>query len=217
MGDERDLSMAFVSEERLAGGLLVAPILIGLISLAIMAVSGTTAGYQPATQGALEAMAPYADRLESNVLMFVLIWIVHLLGIGLLARLLARDGAGQLAIVAFSLILVTVISAIVKFSFDMTVELWAAQEMARGGAVPRLYEPLSNWTSSVFRVGYGIHFVAMIAIGWAIVRTGLLAASLGWATIAWSALWLIAGLVGLGIPAVPLLMPAVIGLALLWS
>ncbi len=209
------MNTSFLSDERVTGGLLVAPILIALIALAIMIVSGATAGFRTAIQGDLERLAPFADTLHSQILRFILIWIVHLLGIGLLARLLARAGAEQLAVLAFTLILVTVISAVVKFSFDMSVELWAAQEMARAGSLPTLYEPLSTWTSSIFRLGYVIHFVAMLGVGWAILRTGLLAPWVGWATIGWSGLWLIGALVGAGAPAVPLLMPAAIGIALL--
>ncbi|MDX1616630.1 MAG: hypothetical protein R3300_20145 [Candidatus Promineifilaceae bacterium] len=209
------MNTSFLSDERVAGGLLVAPILIALIALVIMIISGAAAGFRPATQGDLERVAPYAGTFDLLILLFVISWIVHLLGIGLLARLLARAGAEQLAILASTLILVTVFSAILKFSFDMTVELWATQEAAQSGSLPVLYEPLSTWTSRVFRLGYVIHFVAVIGIGWAILRSGLLSASLGWATIGWSSLWLVGALVGAGAPAVPLLMPAAIGVALL--
>lgn len=209
------MDQAFWTAERVTGALLVGPILMALVALAIMMVSGTIAGFRPAIEGDLERMAPFAGALDFQILLFIISWVVHLLGIGLLAQLLARAGAEQLAVLAFTLILVTVFSAILKFSFDMAVELWVAQEVAQTGNPPALFEPLSTWTSRVFRLGYAIHFLAMIGVGWAILRSGLHSASLGWATIGWSSLWLVGALFGAGAPAVPLLMPAAIGVALL--
>jgi hypothetical protein len=57
----------------------------------------------------------------------------------------------------------------------------------------------------------------MALTGWGILRAGLLAPALGWAAIGWSVLWLVAFLLRLGgAPAVPFIMPAVIGVASLW-
>jgi hypothetical protein len=210
-----EMNGAYFSEGRIAGGVLVAPILVGMAAAAIGLLRQAGRGYSAGVQGDLEGMAPHAETLDVLILLFVLSWIVHLIGMGLLGRLLARAGAEQLAVVAFVLILVSVLSALMKYSFDMTVELWAAKETARVGSLPALFEPLSKWTSSLFQLGYALHYVAVAGIGWAIVRSGLLSPSLGWAAIGWSGLWLAGALVGVGIPAVPMLMPAILGVALM--
>lgn len=204
----------FWTEERVAGGMLVGSLLILVAAAVIMLLSGAIAGFGPAIQRSPE-VAPYVDTFRLLILLFIIGWVVQLLGLGLLSRLLSRAGAEQLALLAFLLILLAVIAAVVHFSFRMIVELWAGQEAARLGNLPTLYEPLRLWTSSINRLGYRLHAVAMIGIGWAILRTRLLARSLGWATIAWSGLVLLGALVGIGLPAMPFLMPSAVGLALL--
>jgi hypothetical protein len=55
----------------------------------------------------------------------------------------------------------------------------------------------------------------MALIGWGSLRSGLLAPALGWIAIGWSFLCLAGLPFGVGAPAVPFIMPAVLGLALL--
>ncbi|MDX1616631.1 MAG: hypothetical protein R3300_20150 [Candidatus Promineifilaceae bacterium] len=209
------MSALDLTEERIAGGMLIAPVLFGLMALVIGIVSGAAAGYGPAVQEDLKTMAEYAGTIYASNLLFVIIWVVHLLGVALLARLLYRAGAEQLAILTYTLFLFAVVSVVAKFTFDMVLELWAAQQVAQGASVPALYEPLSTWTSSLARLGYIIHIAAMLLIGWALLRTRVVNAALAWTALGWSGLWLAVGLFGLGVPAVPLLMPAAIGVALL--
>jgi hypothetical protein len=166
-------------------------------------------------QGSLAQAAPYAATFRLLILLFVIGWIVQLLGLGLLTRLLMRVGDEQLAILAFTLVVVATILAILYSTFRMSVELWAAEEAARTGSIPEILEPLKAWTNSFFRVASSVHYLAMTGFGWGILRTGLLTPWVGQAAIGWSVLWLIGGLVGIGAPAIPLIMPPVIGVALL--
>ncbi len=209
------MNQSIWTDERITGSLLVAGLLIGLLAVVIMIVSGASPGFA-AVGGALEAMAPYADTFRLLNGMYAAIWIVLLLGLALLARLLARAGEEQLAVLAFTLALVTCLVGVLHGAFHVGLTTWAAEEAARTGSIPDIYHPLQAWADGAFRLGYAGSFVAMALIGWGILRTGLLAPSLGWAAIGWSALWLIAFLLRLGgAPAVPFIMPAVIGLALL--
>ncbi len=100
----------------------------------------------------------------------------------------------------------------------MSVTIWAAQETLRSSAVPSFYEPFRQWLSVYGQDIYG--FVGLLAIagyGWALLRTGLIPDWAGWAAIGWSGLWLVAFLaLGTTIPGVLLIMPFVIGLALLF-
>lgn len=209
------MSTSFWTASRVAGVILASSFVLLLGALTFMILSGASAGFRPMIGGTLADVAPYADTFRVLILLFILSWIVHLLGIGLLGRLLVRAGQEQLVVVAVVLILVTVLTAILSYSFRMTFELWAAEQAARTGSLPALYEPLRDWTGATFRIGYRLHLVGMIAIGWAIIRSGLLAPGLGWAAIGWSALWLLAATAGAGAPAIPLIMPAILGFGLL--
>jgi hypothetical protein len=209
------MNQAFWTDERVAGGLLVAGLLIGLLAVAIMVVSGAARGFA-AVGGALETMGPYADTFRLLNMMYAAIWIVLLLGVALLARLLARAGDEQLALLAFTLALVTCVAGVLHGAFHVGLTTWAAEEAARTGSIPDIYHPLRAWADGAFRLGYAGSFVAMILIGWGILHSGLLSPPLGWAAIGWSVFWLVASLLRLGgAPAVPFIMPAVLGVALL--
>lgn len=209
------MNQAFWTERRIAGSLLISGLLIGLLAVVIMFASGAAPGFA-AVGGALEAMAPYADTFRLLNGMFATAWLFLLLGFALLTRLLARAGAEQLALLAFTLALVTCITGILHGAFHVGLTTWAAEEAGRTGSIPEIYQPLRAWADGFFRLGYVGSFAAMALIGWAILRTSLLASSLGWLTIGWSLLLFAGWLVEAGAPVVPFFMPAVIGIALLW-
>ena len=210
-----DINRAFWTEYRVAGGLLVAGLLIGLLAVVIMFARGAAPGFA-AVGGALEEMAPYADTFRLLNGMFAVAWVPLLLGSALLARLLARAGEEQLALLAATLALMTGMTGVLHGAFHVGLTTWAAEEAARAGSIPAIYRPLRAWADGFFRLGYVGSFAAMALFGWAILRTGLLARSLGWVVIGWSVLCFVGWLAGAGAPAIPFIMPAVIGVALLW-
>lgn len=209
------MNREFWTDERIAGSLLVASMLILLLALVILIVSGAIPGFTAVLRGSLAEVAPYADILRLLSLLFVVGWIVQLLGLSLLTRLLLRARGEQLATLSFTLFLVATILAVIYLTFRMSVEFWAAEEAARTSSVPGLLEPLSIWTNSFFRIATRVYYLATIGVGWAILRTGLLAPRVGLLAIGWSLLWLLVGLFGVGAPAIPLIMPFVIGVVLL--
>jgi hypothetical protein len=210
-----NMNQAFWTEARVTGSLLVAGLLIGLLAVVIMIASGAAPGFA-AVGGALEAMAPYADTFRLLNGIYSATWIFLLLGFALLARLLARAGEEQLALLAFTLALITTVTGVLHGSFHVGLTTWAAEEAGRTGSIPEIYQPLRAWADGAFRLGYGGSFVAIALIGWGILRSGILSPSLGWIAIGWSVLWLAAFLLRAGgAPAVPFIMPAVIGIALL--
>lgn len=209
------MNQAFWTDRRIAGSLLVASLLILLLALVILIASGAAAAFPDIVQGRLAQVAPYVATFRLLILVFITSWIVQLLGLSLFTRLLMRAGAEQLAILAFALILIATIMAILYSAFRMSVELWVAQEAARIGSTPEVFEPLKDWTGSFFGVAERAYFLATAGFGLGILRTGLLARWVGWAAIGWSLLWLLGGLRGGVPPATPLIMPAVIGIALL--
>lgn len=209
------MTLGFWTQHRVAGALLAASLLVSVLSLVITITSGAIAGFGPLVRGSLKEAAPYAASFRLPTLLFAIGWIVQLIGLSLLARLLARAGAEQLAVAAFTLVFVAVIVAFLYSTFQMSVELWATQEAARAGGVPEIFRALHDWVSDTFRIAYGAHLLAMAGFGIAILRTGLLGPGVGWATIGWCTLWFVGILLGAGIPALPIIMPAVIGVAML--
>jgi hypothetical protein len=211
------MNQAYWTAKRVAGSLLIAGLLIGLLAVVIMIVSGAAPGFA-AVGGALELMAPYADTFRLLNGMYAVAWIFLSLGFALLARLLARAGDEQLALLAFTLILITSVTGVIHGAFHVGLTTWAAEEAGRTRSIPEIYPPLRAWADGVFRLGYAGGFVAMVLIGWGSLRTGLLTPALAWVAIGWSVLWLTAIVLGLGgAPALPFIMPAVLGIALLWS
>lgn len=208
-------SIADQNQARIAGGFLVASLLVLLLDLLIMIATGAASAFPAIISGRLAEVAPYTATFRLLILGFVIGWIVQLLGLALLARLLVQAGSEQLAIVAITLILVAVVISILYSTFRMSVELWVAQEAARNGTIPAFYEPIRAWTGDFFRVATRVYHLGVAGFGLAIIRTGFPAPWIGWLAVGWSVFWLIGGLFGLGIPAIPLIMPVAIGFALL--
>jgi hypothetical protein len=209
------MNPGFWPAEKVAGSLLVASLLALLFALIILITSGAMPGFSAMLQGSLAQVAPLAGAFRLLIFLFALGWIVQYLGLGLLALLLLRAGHEQLAILAFSLALVATVLAVLYTTFRMSVELWAAEEAARTGSIPDLLAPLKAWSNDFFRLAYATHLAAGATFGWGVVRSGIVAPAVGWAAIVWSVLWFVALALGAGAPAIPLLMPAVVGVALL--
>src|SRR5690554_5339058 len=109
MNAVNSMVIASQSPNRLAGILLVTSLLVLILALIIMIVSGATPGFSAMLRGSLAQAAPYAATFRLLSLLFAVGWIVQLLGLGLLTRLLVRAGEEQLAIMAFTLVVVAAI------------------------------------------------------------------------------------------------------------
>jgi hypothetical protein len=157
--------------ERVTGSLLVAGLLIGLLAIVIMIASGASSGFA-AVGGALELMAPYVATFRLLNGMYAVAWIALLLGFALLARLLARAGDEQLALLVFTLAVITSVTGVLHGTFHVGLTTWAAEEAARTGSIPEIYQPLRAWAGGAFRLGYAGSFIAMALAGWGILCTG---------------------------------------------
>jgi hypothetical protein len=200
---------------RIAGILLVSSFLILLLALVILIASGALPGFSAALQDSLAEMAPYASTFRRLNLLWTLGWILQLLGFSLLTRLLVRAGEEQLAILSFITIFIAALLGVLHGTFHMSVETWAAEEAARTGSIPEIYEPMEVWIGGSFRIAYWLQLAGVAGFGWGILRAGLLAPWVGWAAIGWSMLWIAGYLVGIGAPGILFIMPAVIGAVLL--
>jgi hypothetical protein len=143
-------------------------------------------------------------------------FLVTLAGLTLLTGLLRGAGdpgfsaVGLLAFACGTTLWVIILAA------RLTVDPWAGKELAANGSIPGVYAVVSAWNGAMFVIFSVLAFAGMMAFGGAILATGLLPHWLGWTTVIYSA----AGLVILAftrdsLPIMHLLMPAVIGIALL--
>lgn len=201
--------------ERITGSLLLSGLLLGLGALAIMIATGAAPGFVASRRGALHDLAPYVATFRMLNLLWAVSWVLLLAGLGMLARLLVRAGASHWPVLAVALALVASIAGVLHGTFHMSVQSWAAEEAARTGAVPAVYEPLDAWVSAMFRLGYVLSLASMVGFGWSLLGGTLVAPWVASLTVGWSALWLVAGVIGVGIPALVFVMPAVVGLALI--
>lgn len=200
-----------------AGGLLVASFLIPLAAAFLMVGTGAAAGFGAAIGRSLQGLVPYAETFSALNLMWASAWVVLLGGLAALTAMLSRGGGSHSAIAALALAVPATVAGLLQGTFGASVTSWAAEEFARTGTAPALYTPLRAWVDAIFRFGYVISFAAMAFMGWSLKRADILSPSIGSATLRWSVIWLAAGIVGVGIPALVFVMPAVIGGALLRS
>ena len=133
--------MSAWTTERAAGSMLVASLLIGLLAVVILIAGDALPAFSASLRGSLVEIAPYANTFRLLTLLWAVAWIVQLLGLGLLTHLLLRAGDEYLAVPAFLAVLVAAILGILHGTFHMSVETWAAQEVAQTGSIPEVHEP----------------------------------------------------------------------------
>lgn len=209
------MAFAFFTPRRTAGVFLVGSFAVLLAAATIMIISGAFAGFPSMIQDHPADAAQYASVFHLLIEMFVISWILQLLGAGLLCHLEAKAGEAPLAVIAFLLMLSAVWTAIFTYTFRMSVELLVAGQLAQGSELPPLYASLREWTREVFGMGYYLYVLGVIGIGWGGLRCGVLNRGLGWAAVGLAILTLLGRLVDVGAPAVPLLAPVLIGIDLL--
>ncbi|MEJ2262946.1 MAG: hypothetical protein P8X95_05845 [Anaerolineales bacterium] len=214
MSAGQNISLTVQSPARIAGILLVSSFLILLLALFILIASGAFSAFSAGLQGSLAEKTPYAAIFRRLNLFWTVGWIVQLLGFGLLTRLLLRAGDESRALLAFIAVLVAAIIGVLHGTFHMSVETWAAQEAARAGTAPEVYEPLRIWIGHTFRIAYVLHLLGTAGFGWSLLQTSLLPPWLGRVMTGWSIFWLAGYPVGVGMPAILFIMPAIIGAAL---
>ena len=211
----QNISRSMRNPNLIAGLLLVSSFLILLLALIILIASGGLPGFSASLQGSLAKMAPYTSIFRRLELLWIVGWILQLMGFAMLTRLLLHTEEENLAIPAFIVGLIAAMLGVLHGTFHMSVETWAAEEAVRTGNIPDIYQPLEIWIGSTFRIAYWLQLAAVAGFGWGILLSKLLTPWVGWAAIGWSVLWLVGGMAGVGAPGLLFIMPAVIGAALL--
>lgn len=205
-----------VAPPRLSGLLLVAGLLIGLLALGVLVVDGALPAFGAALRrGSLKALAPHVLAFRVSNVLYAAAWVSLLLGFVLLTRSLVRSGEDLFSGVALAATVVATVLGLLEASFGIMVTPWAAQEAANSGVVPVAYTALDRWVSAIQAVYIFLGLAAQAGFGASLLRTELLPSWVGQATLVWASAWLM--VLGLGIPAILFVMPAVIGLAVLFA
>jgi hypothetical protein len=145
-------------------------------------------------------------------------WIVAASGYVMLAVSLREAGDGAISTLAATLFLIAIAAAVVFWAFHVSPTIWAATETALTSVMPQPYEILQVSAEASLRVYIFLGLLATAGFGWALLQTPVLSEWVGWLAVAWGLLWAGVTLMSSeGIPLLPMVMPAVIGIALVIS
>ncbi len=143
--------------------------------------------------------------------------IISLVGLLGLTGLLLHAGDPGLAAVGFLLFLLGNVFWIIILAARLTVDPWAAKELARMDVIPESYTALSSWMGALFTLYTIPAFAGLACYGGAmLVSSGVLPLWLGWLALASAALGLLQlALTRDSLPALHFVIPAAIGVTLL--
>ncbi len=181
------LHRTFWTERRFTGLTLLLGALLFLAG-AFMPVTdskGTTIYALPPREHLLVVFA-HSMLWQWASILFISGTIMTILGLALLAAQLrdAGDRAfSQLGLIAFAL---GAVLWFIDVAFRLSVDLWAAQEIARTAAIPDYYVPLTRWTHTLFNIHTTLSFAALLAYGGALLTTRVLPRWVGWLTIVYA-------------------------------
>ncbi len=143
--------------------------------------------------------------------------IVTPLGLAMLTRLLSDAGDRTFSQLALIAALFGAVLWVTDLALSLGISLLAAQETARTGVVPGYYAPFQATTQPLFVIYTMLTFAAVLAYGGAVLNTRVLPRWVGWVTIVYTLLNLVAAgfAGGNAAPFVHYLMPMVMGILLL--
>ncbi len=200
---------------RLSGILLVAGLGFGLVALGVLAASGALPAFSAALRrGALAEMAPHVVAFRVSNILYAAAWASLMAGFTLLYRLLSNSDAQQFSTLGLVALAVATSLGLLEATFGISVTPWAAEQAASSGTIPPAYEVVDRWVGGIQAVYIFLGLAAQAGFGAALIQTDILPAWVGQTTLVWSLVWLV--VIGLGIPAILFIMPAVIGAALLF-
>lgn len=200
---------------QLSGAFLAGGLLFGLIAVALLIADGALPAHFALLRGSLEEMGPHVRIFLVGNILWASAWASVLVGFVVLAHLLADAGDRYLAKLSLIAITVAVVLALLEATFGLTVTRWAITEAVANGTTPEIYTVLRGWTNGLQAVYILFALAAQAGFGAALLQTGLVSSGVSWFTLIWSLGWLF--VLALGIPAILMIAPAVIGVALLFT
>ncbi len=204
------LTAEFWTPSRIAGGVLVLGTLIPMIpSLGVLFFGKITAA--EASFRGLEAAVGHTTSYRI-ITAGVAPWaFASLAGIVLFSLVLWNEGARTLPVLATIGFAIYASFFTLETSFHMSVTVWAIRQLEAGAAVPDLYLQLKNWLNFWLEAFVNpLALLSFVALGVAIVRTGVLWSWSGWAMVGWGLVWLV-----FPVPLLIAPIPVLLGIALL--
>jgi hypothetical protein len=167
-------------------------------------------------QAKLLVIAEQTTLFQWSTSLFLSGILVTALGFALLTKLLSDSGERTFSYLGLIVSLFGVVLLVIVLAFGLGVNPLAGQETARTGVVPAYYEPLTVWTTALFRIYTVSAFSALTLYGGALLVARVLPRWISWTALLY-------GLAGLGLvayyhdiaPFVQYLLPIVMGILLL--
>lgn len=161
-------------------------------------------------------IARHPDEYRWGCRLVLVGWIVSAVGYVMLAALLREAGDPMVSTLASVLFLVAISAAVVFWSFWVSPTLLAAEETARTTIMPAYYQSLQLAAESSLGVYQMLGLLATAGFGWALLQTGILPSWVGWLCLGFGVFWTGVFLkTREAVPLLPMVMPVVIGVALL--
>ncbi len=203
------------SELRLGGVALLAGVAVLGTAFGLIAMRGQIRGAGAGFMG-VEGIGRDAAALATMMRALALFAILQLVGFGILASVVSKAGEQTLGLVSLALWVLASAVATIRTVSEGTITVWAGERWAETGSVPEIYEPINSFAQNSFLWYAEIPWlVAAAGFGWAVVRSGVLPAWVGYAAIGWAALWLVFPLLfRFDLPAVLILFPILFGIAM---
>jgi hypothetical protein len=196
-----------MTESRVAGGLLVASLVlwlpVGLLPARIWSATPTVR---------LELIAARRRRWQAANLSIGAAAVLLVAGVAVLGGQLAEDGAGALAVTALSILGLGAALWLGSLAF----RIWPMSAVAGAGPPPPGFELAAAWAGGLFLGWSVLANTAIVVLGAAVLQAGAPAPWCGWLAIAAGGLALAQLLVnGDSLPVLYHVAPALVGVALL--
>lgn len=206
------------AELRLGGFALLAAVVVVVAAFVLIAARGQLRGAGAGFMG-VEGIGRDAAALATMMRALAVFSILQLVGFGVLAAVVAREGEPTLGLISFGIWVVASAAAVIRAVSEGTLTVWAGARWSDTGSVPDIYEPLNAFAQNSFFWYAEIPWlVAAAGFGWAVIRSGVLPVWIGYAAVGWSAIWLIFPLVFKSdLPAVLILYPLIFGFGMVFA
>lgn len=206
------------AELRLGGFALLASVVVVAGAFVLISVRGQLRGAGAGFMG-VEGVGRDAVALATMMRSLAAYGILQLVGFGVLAAVVSREGEQTLGLISFGLWVVGSAAAVIRAVSEGTLTVWAGEQWAETGSIPDIYEPLNAYAQNSFFWFAEIPWlVAAAGFGWAVIRSGVLPSWIGYVTVGWSAIWLVFPLVFKSdLPGVLILYPLVFGFGMVFA
>lgn len=201
---------------RLAGISLLLSVFSILMGMIVILLRGDLNGLAAGFKG-VEGIGRAASALTVMAKAGIPMSFFQLAGFGILSACLSDVGETSLSIISFGFVIVALTLSFIEGSFQASLTVWAGEQWDRRVNVSPLYEALRAWVNGSLRPVYMLaYFASMVGFSWGILRSGLLAPWVGWASLGYTALSIILYWGVIGAPAVIVLYPVFFGLGMLF-